>query len=82
MNRDNQPCKMRNINITNSIYCKSGYGPIFGTDDITIANNANTIAGSHSYLSRSYHYPQPNDASYLAGSSPFQLSEIEVYQKE
>jgi hypothetical protein len=66
-----------------SIFCFSEYGPIFGNDDIHIGNNANTAAGSFSNLGRSYQHPQPSQGnSYLAGSSPFLLSEIEVYQKE
>jgi hypothetical protein len=42
-----------------------------------------TTAGSSSHLGRSFEHPQPDQGkSYLAGSNPFQLSEIEVYQKE
>ena len=74
---------MRQINTTNSIFCHSAYGPIFGTDDICIRNAANTTANNFSNLGRSYQHPQPDQGqSYLAGSSPFQLSEIEVYEKE
>jgi hypothetical protein len=82
-NRDNQPCKMKQINITNSIYCHSGYGSTFGRGhDIYIANNANTTAGSYSNLGNAYQHPQPNQGySYLAGSNHFQLSEIEIYEK-
>jgi hypothetical protein len=82
-NKDNQPSKMRQINTTNSIYCYSGYGPIFGGGfDIHICNNANTTMGSRSNLGQSYQHPQPSQGqSYLAGSHSFQLSEIEVYQK-
>ena len=84
-NRDNRPCKIRQINTTKSIYCNSEYGPIFGGgNDIRIANNANTTMGSYSNLSHSYYqHPQPSQGnSYLAGSYQFNLSEIEVYQKE
>jgi hypothetical protein len=83
-NKDNQPCKMRQINITKSIRCDSDYGPTFGGGyDIAIANNANVRAGSYSVLGGSYEHPQPSQGgSYLAGSQYFQLSEIEVYQKE
>jgi hypothetical protein len=75
---------MRQTNTTHSIYCLSSYGPTFGGGhDIHIANNANTTAGSYSNLGRSYEHPQPTQGkSYLAGSSPFLLSEIEVYKKE
>jgi hypothetical protein len=82
-NKDNQPSKMRQIKTDFSIYCNSGYGPTFGLNDILICNNANTTAGSLSNLGYSYQHPQPSQGqSYLAGSNPFQLSEIEVYQKE
>ena len=75
---------MRQINTNKSINCKSAYGPIFGGgSDFYIGNNANTTAGSGSNLGVSYQHPQPSQGpSYLAGTNPFQLSEIEVYQKE
>jgi hypothetical protein len=83
-NKDNQPCKIRQINTTKSILCCSSYGPTFGGgNDIYICNAANTTAGSCSNLGVSYQHPQPHQGhSYLAGSYQFQLSEIEVYQKE
>jgi hypothetical protein len=82
-NKNNQPSKMGQIDTRFSIYCDSGYGPIFGRNDIHICNNANTTKGSHSCLGSAYQYPQPNQGdSYLAGNCNFQLSEIEVYQKE
>jgi hypothetical protein len=83
-NKVNQPSKIRQINTTQSIYCKSDYGPTFGRGhDLRIYNNANTTAGSHSRLGHSYQHPQPNLVrSFLAGSAEFLLSEIEVYQKE
>jgi hypothetical protein len=81
-NKDNQPSKIRQNNTQYSIYCRSDYGPIFGNDDICIANYANTTKGSYSNLGRSYEHPQPSQGqSYLAGSHSFQLSEIEVYEK-
>jgi hypothetical protein len=83
-NKDNRPCKMKLI-ITNyySIYCHSSYGPTFGGGDIQIGNNANTTSGSYSNLGNTFQHPQPSQGqSYLAGSHPFQLSEIEVYKKE
>ena len=82
-NKDNQPCKMKQIDTNQSIYCHSGYGPIFGANDLYICDNSNTTAGSYSDLGHSYQHPQPSQGySYLAGSHPFQLSEIEVYKKE
>jgi hypothetical protein len=83
-NKDNQPCKIWLSNTQYSIYCHSGYGPTFGAGhDVHIANNANTTAVSYSNLGNSYHHPKPDQGHpYLAGSYQFQLSEIEVYQKE
>ena len=51
--------------------------------DISICDSANTTASSVSNLGHSYQHPQPSQGPlYLAGSSPFQLSEIEVYEKD
>jgi hypothetical protein len=82
-NKDNQPRKMRQINTTKSIYCHPFLGPTFGGgNDIHICKNANTKEGSFANLGDSYEHPQPSlGGSYLAGSNPFQLSEIEVYKK-
>ena len=82
-NKSNQPCKMRQINNVDSIYCRSDFGPIFGANDICIRNNANLKESCYSNLGRSYRHPQPTQGDlYLAGSLQFQLNEIEVYQKE
>jgi hypothetical protein len=83
-NRDNQPCKIRQINTMHSIYCASGYGPTFGGgNDIYICDYANTTTGSWSNLGNSYEHPQPHQGqSYLAGSHQFHLNEIEVFKKE
>jgi hypothetical protein len=83
-NKDNQPCKMRQINTTKSIFCRSDHGPTFGSGaDISIRNNANTTACNYSNLGVSYEHPQPEQGeSYLAGAYKFQLSEIEVYKKD
>jgi len=51
--------------------------------DLHICNGANTRVGSHANVGSSYHNPEPEQGeSFLAGSQYFQLSEIEVYQKE
>ncbi len=75
---------MRQINTNRSIYCDSGSGPIFGSgNDIHICSYANLIESCYSILGHSYQHPQPGQSySYLADSYSFQLSEIEVYQKE
>jgi len=82
-NKDNQPCKMRQIHTNRSIFCDYFYGPTFGGGDIYICDSANTTASSYSKLGNSYQHPQPDQGkSYLAGSDEFQLSEIEVFKKE
>jgi hypothetical protein len=83
-NKDNQPSKIRQIDTNQSIRCDSNYGPTFGGGhDIYVCDNANSTENSYSDLGREYQHPQPSEGrSYLAGSYQFQLSEIEVYQKE
>ncbi len=57
-NKDNKPCKMRQIHTLKSINCKSAYGPIFGGgSDFYIGNSANTTAGSGSNLGVSFQHP-------------------------
>jgi hypothetical protein len=88
-NKDNKPCKMKAYqNIGNAICCPPGYGPTFGGGhDFHVVSNANTIASSYSNLGSTYKHPLygngTNEARiFLAGSYNFQVSEIEVYQKE
>ena len=92
-NKENQPCKMKidQNQQNNAIGCHSKLGPVFGSNngygwDIYIRDNSN-VDKSSSNLGSSYTHPQyacgTNEAqSFLAGSRNFQLSEIEVYQKE
>jgi hypothetical protein len=86
-NKDNTPLKMKvdPDEHESAIICHSRYGPTFG-NDICIANNANTTMNGYSNLGYSYKHPQyargTNEAkTFLAGSNPIQLDEIEVYQK-
>ena len=90
-NKDNKPCKMKidPSQHQKAIFCHSEYGPTFGDSccDIYIHSDANTNTTSHSDLGLVYKHPSyqhgSNEAkSFLAGSYFFQLSEIEVYQKE
>ena len=89
VNEENRPLKIK-INPKKrqyAIYCHSERGPVFGDGDIFITSNANLTYESYSCLGSSYQHPQydhgTNEAySFLTGSSHFQLSEIEVYQKE
>jgi hypothetical protein len=90
-NKENKPCKMKidPNKIKNAIHCWSKFGPTFGfaCPDIYIKNNANETKESYSCLGNTYKHPLyaygTNEAqSFLAGSYLFQLSEIEVYQKE
>ena len=79
--------KIKSNRHQNAIGCSSFYGPLFGGDDIYICSNSNTNTNSCSHLGYTYNHPLydygTNEAnSFLAGSYQFQLSEIEVYQKE
>ena len=84
-NGDNEPLKMK-INPNDhefAIRCNPGYGPVFGGG----FHIAKPTMDSYSYLGHTYSHPQyayqTNEAStFLAGSSDFQLDEIEVYQKD
>ena len=69
---------------THYIYCDASYGPTFGRGfDLHIKKNSNTTVSSFSYLCQSYNYipiNEPNEHSlFLAGSSNFKTSEIEVF---
>jgi len=89
-NKEDKPCKM-DINPNRSQYATYGgtqFGPTFGHgSDINIHKNPNTEKSSFSKLGSSYIHPlfikgTSEIQSFLAGSQEFQLSEIEVYQKE
>ncbi len=87
-NKENQPLKMKidSNRHQHAIGCDSSCGPIFGVD-IRIANNANTRMNSLSSLCFTYSQPQyafetDEAETFLAGSNPFQLDEIEVYEKK
>jgi hypothetical protein len=69
-----------------NILCHYSCGPAF-SEDIHIDDNANTTKGSLSVLGRHYGHPKYDEnkdeaEAFLAGTSHFQLDEIEVYQKE
>ena len=87
VNQDNKPIKMIIIEPQHAIYCRSDYGPTFGSGhDIYIASNSNANATSFSNLGQTYKHPQyaqgtPQAQSFLAGSYNFQVNEIEVYAK-
>jgi len=87
-NKDNAPCKIKTKDGAYSIGCSSSCGPTFGFGiDLCIANNANLTKSSYSDLGLTYRHPvydykSDESKSFLAGSEYFQLSEIEVYQKE
>jgi hypothetical protein len=84
-NKDNKPLKMK-IDPNDhefAIRCNPGYGPVFGGG----FHIAKPTMDSYSYLGHTYKHPQyaygTNEAStFLAGSSDFQLDEIEVYEKK
>jgi hypothetical protein len=91
-NKDNKPCKMNVIDPTRAIFCDSDLGPIFGgddkigSDDLHIAENANTNEKSFANLGNNFKHPEyecysEEAQSFLAGSEKFRLNEIEVYIK-
>jgi hypothetical protein len=87
-NKENKPVKIKIKPNQHkyAIYCHSELGPTFGRD-IQIANNANTTMESCSLLGFSYNHPQyahgtKEASTFLAGSNPFQLDEIEIYVRE
>ena len=91
-NKDNQPVKITvsiNPNLHKyAFWCHSSIGQTFGGGfDIQIVNNANRTKKSRSDLGYSYIHPQFAKGTYeaqtfLAGSNPFQLDEIEVFEKK
>jgi hypothetical protein len=67
-NKDNQPCKMRQINTNESIICHPSCGPTFGGGhDLHICDSANTTVGSYSMLGYSYQNPQPSQGQSFLG---------------
>jgi hypothetical protein len=89
-NKDNRPVKMKIDPERDpyAIHCHSSYGPTFGCGhDLSIANSDYTPMESYSWLGWTYKHPQyefeaDEAETFLAGSSKFQLDEIEVYQRE
>ena len=84
-NGDYNQYKMKTKNPSRSIKCSPRFGPIFGDDDIRVADNANK-SESGSNLGFTFKHPiyarETNEAkSFLAGSNYFLLDEIEVYQR-
>jgi len=86
-NKDNLPLKMKiNSNRQHrAIFCNPELGPIFGSSDIAISNDANSTIDSSSGLGATYKHPLyvygSNEAkTFLSGSYNFQLDEIEVYK--
>ena len=85
-NKQNKPCKMkiRRHRHGTAIFCDPDYGPTFGRGDIEIVSNSNTNETSSSVLGDDYKHPKYafEAKAFLADSFRFQLSEIEVYEKE
>lgn len=70
----------------NSIYGSSAYGPTFGSD-LVINDNCNLNSNSYSKLGQTFTHPDYPHGSQkasliLAGAEKFQVSEIEVFQKQ
>jgi hypothetical protein len=75
------PVKLPVTHAVRALYGNTAYGPTFGGGhDMFICTNANTAGSSRSNLGHSYQLPSGMDANtYLAGSSNFLLSELEVF---
>jgi hypothetical protein len=86
INRDNKPIKMNVADAENAVTYASWGGPNFGASDFCIANNSNLNSESFSNLGSVYQHPTYLHGSqqakcFLAGSSQFQVLEIEVFQQ-
>ena len=66
---------------SNAIYCGPSYGPIFGSGDILIADNASQNTNSWTDFGRSYSLPNgvTNGRTILAGTHYFSPDEVEVF---
>ena len=90
VNRDNKPIKMRvnQQHAKKAICCASSLGPTFGAGhDFYVAQMSNTNTDSFSNLGVSYTHPQYRHGTdeaqcFLAGSSYFQVSDIEIYSRD
>jgi BTB/POZ domain-containing protein KCTD9 len=86
INQLNKPIKMK-WSRSFGICCNSNHGPIFGVNDLYIADKSNQNTSSYSDLGASFNHPDytygsDEAKSFLAGSYNFQISEIEVFTKE
>ena len=86
-NKDNLPpfkAPLKDQNHGNAIYCWSGHGPLFGPNELYIANDAKSNTNSRTHFGHTYQAPsgythdQTNTSSLLAGSYLFTPSEVEV----
>ena len=66
---------------SNAIYCDPSYGPIFGSGDILIADNASQNTHSYTGFGRSYSLPNgvTDRRTILAGTYTFSPDEVEVF---
>ena len=66
---------------SNAISCEPSYGPVFGSGDIFIADNASQNTHSITYFGDSYSLPNGVTDSFtiLAGTFTFSPDEVEVF---
>ena len=64
-----------------SIYCRSNYGPTFGTgNDIRVVDRCNSTDKNYCNGNQTYELPAGvNPDTYIAGTHNFKVKEIEVY---
>ena len=75
---------LKDENNDKAIYRDSGFGPVFGDDDLVVGNNIGSHAVSFTDFGESFQPPpgyirnNPKTQSLLAGSHYFTPAEIEV----
>ena len=63
-----------------AIYCRPGYGPVFGAGhDLFISNNANANTSSRSRLVHTYERPPGRQDTFFTGSTNFTVTDYEVF---
>jgi hypothetical protein len=83
-----KPTKIKIIqNFDRAIYCEPTYGPIFGcvNDELVISHGTNNLKRGKSDLNHCFQlasYPQgSNGSNFLAGSTQFEVTDVEVFMK-
>lgn len=83
INLHKKPEKIRiNKNYEFAIYCDSDFGPAFGAGELVATKlNKNNMKEGFSNLHFSYLNSYPCESNFLAGSTEFEITNIEVFIK-